>query len=82
MYDDKNNEIDILRQKRKKPLGGKRVGFRIIIDGKVFVTGAKERFHYWITGTRYKICHWRPKPLGMKIQSKKLMYHGDEEFDM
>lgn len=46
MYDDKNNEIDILRQKRKKPLGGKRVGFRIIIDGKVFVTGAKERFHY------------------------------------
>ena len=46
MYDDKNNEIDIYRQKSTLPLGGRRVGFRINIDGKIFVTGAKERFHY------------------------------------
>lgn len=46
MYDDKNNEIDVYRQKSTLPLGGRRVGFRISIDGKVFVTGAKERFHY------------------------------------
>ncbi|GEM_PF-2939463 len=46
MYDDKNNEIDVYRQKNTLPLGGRRVGFRFNIDGKVFVTGAKERFHY------------------------------------
>ncbi len=46
MYDDKDNEIDIYRQNRKLALGGKRVGFRIKINGKVYVTGAKERFHY------------------------------------
>ena len=46
MYDEKNNEIDIYRQNKSMPYKGKRVGFRIKIDGKVLVTGAKERFDY------------------------------------
>ena len=46
MYDDNNNEIDIYRQKRTMPLGRRRVGFRISINGKVYVTGDRERFDY------------------------------------
>lgn len=46
MYDEKKNEIDIYRQKKTMPYNGKRIGFRLKIDGKVLVTGAKERFDY------------------------------------
>lgn len=46
MYDKNNNEIDVYRQKKSMPYKGKRVGFRLKIDGKVLVTGAKERFNY------------------------------------
>lgn len=46
MYDEKNNEIDIYRQKESMPYKGKRVGFRLKINGKVLVTGTKEMFDY------------------------------------
>lgn len=46
IYDDKNNEIDIYRQKRTLPLGHRRIGFRININGKIYVTGNRERFDY------------------------------------
>ena len=46
MYDEKNNEIDVYRQKNSMPYGGRRVGFRIKIDGEVYATGARERFNY------------------------------------
>lgn len=46
MYDEKNNEIDIYRQKKFMPYKGKRVGLRLKINGKVLVTGARERFDY------------------------------------
>lgn len=46
MYDKKNNEIDVYRQKSSMPYGGKRIGFRVKVDGNVFVTGVKERFDY------------------------------------
>lgn len=46
MYDEKNNEIDIYRQKKSMPYKGKRVGLRLKINGKVLVTGARERFDY------------------------------------
>ena len=46
MYDKDNNEIDVYRQNKKMPYGGKPVGFRVKIGGEVFVTGIKERFNY------------------------------------
>ena len=46
MYDETNNEVDIYRQKKSMPYKGKRVGFRLKIDGKVLVTGTKEMFDY------------------------------------
>ena len=47
MFDSTNtNGIAVYRQKESMPFGGKRVGFRITIDGKVCVTGAKEYFNY------------------------------------
>lgn len=46
MYDKKKNEIAVYRQKSMMPYGGKRVGFRIKVDGKVFETGTKEWFDY------------------------------------
>lgn len=46
MFDDKNSELDIYRQNRKKPYKGKRVGFRVNINGNVYVTEGKERFNY------------------------------------
>ena len=47
MYD-KSNTIRVYRQKKKMPYGGKRVGFIIGINNKVYFTGPKdkERFHY------------------------------------
>lgn len=46
MIDNSKNEIDIYRQKSSMPYKGRRVGFRIVIDGKVYVTEGKERFNY------------------------------------
>lgn len=46
IYDNQKNEVTIYRQKRTLPLGGRRVGFRININGKVYVTGKRERFDY------------------------------------
>ena len=46
MIDNSKNEIDIYRQKSSMPYKGRRVGFRIVIDGKVYVTEEKERFNY------------------------------------
>ena len=46
MYDKKENEIAVYRQKSMMPYVGKRVGFSIIIDGKVFETGVKDFFDY------------------------------------
>ncbi len=46
MYDNKNNEICICRQKKSMPYKGKRVGFHLKIDGKVLSTGTKEIFEY------------------------------------
>lgn len=46
MSDGKKNEIAIYRQKSSMPYGGRRVGFRIKINGKAYLTGGKEPFHY------------------------------------
>ena len=46
MIDNSKNEIDIYRQKSSMPYKGRRVGFRIVFDGKVYVTEGKERFNY------------------------------------
>ena len=46
IIDNSKNEIDIYRQKSSMPYKGRRVGFRIVIDGKVYVTEGKERFNY------------------------------------
>ena len=46
MYDKKKNEIAIYRQNSMMPYKGKRVAFRINIEGKVFETGNLSRFDY------------------------------------
>ena len=46
MYDEKNNNIYIYRQKSTMPYGGKRVGFLINLDENFYITGGEEWFHY------------------------------------
>ncbi len=46
MYDKKNNEIAVFRQKSMMPYEGRRVAFAVNINGAVLETGNKSRFDY------------------------------------
>jgi hypothetical protein len=44
--DNKKNGIEVLRQKKTLPYGGKRTAFRLIKDEKVYSTGKRSLFNY------------------------------------
>lgn len=44
--DNKKNGIEVLRQKKALPYGGRRIAFRLIEDEKVYSTGRRTLFNY------------------------------------
>ena len=44
--DNKKNGLEVLRQKKRLPYGGRRVAFRFVKDEKVYSTGTNSLFNY------------------------------------